>query len=333
MNKAVDIRPYQLMCLICRLGAEAGSNYYFNDELDRLDKVLQDDPNQPLTLRCNVESTFKFQNPGTELDTPEGELFNLRRDLTILQRLGLTPGGTYPATDLIRLFISNLKDCQDVCGALPNSPEVWQGCKFATTGNYERGLKKALNALTGIRSESQRAICKKETAEQLYKYEMLEIRPHHLLCMICFSSGKKVEELQPLEEDHLYEALEICQNNPDIPIKLIAGPCMICTPCHGFDPATNTCSAAFGMGLRDQKKDLDTLRALGLEYGAVLTAKELYNLIFDRIDNLTSICGFTTAYRTGPAWHICSGEGDLEGRPFFKQAKATGLNIPGVKKS
>jgi hypothetical protein len=33
---AIKIRPYQVMCLICRLGKENDSKYYFEDELDEL---------------------------------------------------------------------------------------------------------------------------------------------------------------------------------------------------------------------------------------------------------------------------------------------------------
>lgn len=332
MKNIINIRPYQIMCLICRLGKKKESDYYFVEELERLQEAIKADLNQPLLLRCNVESTFKFQNSGTELDTPEGELFNLRRDLTILQRLGLTPGSAFPATDLIRLFVNGLTECSDVCGAPQHHTEIWQGCKFATTGNYERGLKEVLSVLGGIRSKSQRITCKQETAPQMYQHEILEIRPHHLLCMICFLDGKTLEELQPIDEDHLYEALEICQKNPSIPIKLVAGPCMICPPCHGFDPDSGTCSAAFGMGLRDQKKDLDTLRQLGLKYGDVFPAVELYKLIFDRVENFTAICGFTNARRTGPAWTVCSGENDLEGRKCFYEGKKCGLHILGVTK-
>lgn len=332
-DNVTKIRPYQLMCLICRLGKEDNSNYFFEEELDALQQALKANLNQPLYLHCNVESTFNFQNPGNTLDTPEGNLFNSRRDLTILQRLGLTPGGTYPASDLLRLFINELKDCQDVCGAPPHAAEQWEGCKFALSGNYGRGLNDAIRKLTTIRSEAERAVCKQESALKMYEHRVLEIRPHHLLCVMCFSGDKQLNELRVLKEDHLYEALEIFQKNPNIPIKLVDGPCMICEPCYGFDICSRTCSAAFGMGLRDQKKDLDVLRLLGLKYGDILPAVELYKLIFDRIENFTAVCGFTTARRTGPAWHVCSGENDLTGRKAFYKAKSCGLHIPGIIKS
>jgi hypothetical protein len=323
MKSSINIRPYQLMCLICRLGKEDDSSYYFEEELNSLQQAIGNDFNQPLKLCCNVESTFSFQNPGNNLDTPESELFNLRRDLTILQRLGLTPGGEYPTLDLLRLITKEIIDCKDICGSPDNNTsKEWKGCRLACSGNYERGIEKAVRKLTLVRSENELKTCKRESAAEVYKQEILEIRPHHLLCMTCFASGKTIEELKPIEEDHLYEVLEICQKNPNIPIKLIAGPCMICTPCFGYNPRDNTCAAAFGMGLRDQKKDLDTLRLLGLKYGDTLSAAKIFNLIFEKIENLTSVCGFTTGIKTGPAWTICSIESDS-----FDKAKACGLNI------
>ena len=41
------------------------------------------DPKQPLTLRCNVDTVYRYQNPGHAEDTGEGELFNAKRDLDI----------------------------------------------------------------------------------------------------------------------------------------------------------------------------------------------------------------------------------------------------------
>ncbi len=142
MKTTINVRPYQIMCLICHLGKRDNSDYYFEEELNNLQKAIKADLNQPLALCCNVESTFNFQNPGKELNTPEGELFNLRRDLTILQRLGLTPGGVYPASDLLRLFMNELKECQDVCGAPPHVVKQWKGCKFAHLGSYSQSLVK-----------------------------------------------------------------------------------------------------------------------------------------------------------------------------------------------
>ena len=330
--KAFSIRPYQLMCLICRLGREGNTEYHFERHLDAIQKSIWDERDLPLRMVCNVESTFCFQNPGRAYDTPEGDLFNVRRDLTILQQLGLTPGAEYPATDLIRLMVREITSCENICQFKETTSPIWQGCKFAATGNYERGVRDALKKLVRTRSEEELATCKQQSADIFMNRKMLEIRPHHLLCMACFTGAKEGDAFKPIPNDHLYEAVIMCRRHPEMPIKLVAGPCMICEPCPGFHPDTGVCSADFGMGLRDQKKDLDTLQALGLAYGDVLPAAELFRRLFEKIKNLTHVCGFINARRTGPAWTICSGEGQLEGRQCYQDARSHGLSIPSVKK-
>ena len=46
------------------------------------------------------------------------------------------------------------------------------------------------------------------------------------------------------------------------------------------------------MALRDEKKDLDTLQLLGLKYDDVLPAHELLNLLYERIESTTQVCGY-----------------------------------------
>ena len=73
-----------------------------------------------------------------------------------------------------------------------------------------------------------------------------------------------------------------------------------------------------GCGLRDRLKDLNTLYVLGLESGAVLTARQVFDLIYDRIPDIRAICG-NPGNRT-PEWRECGGCSD--GR--FQAALALG---------
>ena len=303
-----EIRPYQILCFICRLGRKACEQYYFEDELDVLQSLIEKNPFCVLKLRCDVESTFRFQNPGDKLDTPEGKSFNLRRDLTILQRLGLLPGAEVPAIDLLRMITKGkfqIDNIAEICGSAICSAEIWQGCIFAETGNYQKGFERILPEFVLTRTLAEREACKKRTAKETDEAKLLRIRPHHLLCMSCFTGKDRPGEYEPILEDNLYEAVENCRNNPDLLIELIAGPCDICPPCHGYYPENSLCAAAFGMGLRDQKKDLDTLRLLGLDYGAKLTAKELFQLLYERIPDQKAVCAFAGDLESQPAWSIC----------------------------
>ena len=88
--------------------------------------------------------------------------------------------------------------------------------------------------------------------------------------MSCFHGGQ--EQLAPIAEDNLFEAIDAIQQRPEIPVTLIAGVCMICPPCGKYDPVNKLCVGGRSMALRDQKKDLDVLQKLGLKYGDTLPA-------------------------------------------------------------
>lgn len=319
-----EIRPYQFLCLLCRLGRREHEPYYFEEKLDELQQYFSSDRHCVLRLCCNVESTFRFQNPGEAYNTPEGRSFNLRRDLTILQRLGLLPGAEIPAGDLLRFVLrvgTGIDSTKDICGFSEVTGPTWHGCRYADSGNFERGRQIALETLAPGRSIAERQRCKKESAAMVTDSGHLRIRPHHLLCMSCFTSSCRPGEYQPILEDNLYEAVENCRNHPDVPIELIPGPCMICPPCSGYNPDSGLCDAAFGMGLRDQKKDLDTLQLLGLDYGAILPAWQLFQLVYARIPNQKRICAFNTDRQTQEAWSICgSARKSAEDNRYLKAA-------------
>lgn len=327
--RKMNVRPYELMCLICRYGRQSEDLYYFDKKLDMLQKVIQKDRYMPFMLRCNVESTFRFQNPGHRHDTPEGKLFNISRDLNIIQRLGLLPGSIIPAIDIIELFINSIGNTDSIC-SFGNDAVSCGSCKFAKSGNYERGIKTVCTSLIKLRPENELSVCKKNTSRKLYNKKCLNIRPHHLLCLACTAGDKKNEEFKYYKENHLFEIIEICRNNPNILIKLSHGPDMICAPCSGYSPHNGLCAKSFGIGLRDQKKDIDVLHAAGLNYGDIIPAYKLFNLLFARIFSTVQICGFSKPVKTGPAWRICGGENNLDGNPEYKKARNLGLMIPGV---
>lgn len=324
-SDSVEVRPYQLMCLVCRRGRSANEPYYFESRLDKLLAALRAMPNRPLMLRCNVSTVYAYQNPGRADDTPEGALFNDKRDLDIVQALGLVPGATRPALELINRLYREITTGRGICGYATGTAPEWRGCRYAASGNYERGHALGVAALLPPRSEKEKAAAKLASLAEMRRSARLLIRPHHLLCMTCFHKGKT--SLSPIVEDNLAEAIEIVQRNPDIPITLIEGPCMICPPCKQYDPKRNLCVGAIGMGLRDQKKDLDLLQRLGLSYGATLPARELFRLVYARIHSTRQICGYDDGKVRALDWTICGGP---EGSPNYIAGRAAGLGIRGL---
>ena len=317
----LPVRPYQLMCIVCRMGGGC-TNDLGDPRLTAILKAVRQDPKLPLTLRCSVDSVYRYQNPGHAEDTAEGELFNAKRDLDIVHKLGLVPGDTRPAVDMFARLLDKVPRARGICGYETNTSDTWRGCAQAGSGNYEKGHAMGLKAIIAPRDSQEMAQVKKTSAAAIYQAPVLRIRPHHLLCMSCFHGGK--EKLAPIAADNLFEAIDVIQKNPDIPVTLIAGVCMICPPCASYDPANKLCLGGRSMALRDQKKDLDVLQKLGLKYGDSLPARKLLELLYQRIPSTRDICAYGDGEVRAPEWSICGGA--LKDAPYQK-ARAARLGI------
>lgn len=313
---ALEVRPYQLLCVICRLG-EGRKDDLGDRRLTEILRIVRHDRKTPIRLRANVDMVYRYQNPGPADDTPEGALFNAKRDLDILQRLGLAPGDARPAVDMFERVLTNIPASQGICGDKAAASPTWRGCAKAASGAYEKGHAAGINAILPPRDKSEKAEFKKRTAAEAFAAKELRIRPHHLLCMSCFYGGRA--KLAPLVEDNLFEAVDAIQKNPRVPITLVPGCCMICPPCSHYDPPTNLCLGGRSMALRDQKKDLDTLHKLGLKYGDTLPAQELYALLFQKIASPMEICGYGDGKQTAPEWSICGSA--VKDAPYQKARK------------
>jgi hypothetical protein len=265
---------------------------------------------------------YRYQNPGHADDTHEGGLFNAKRDLDILQKLDLVPGDIRPAIDLFERLLTKIPQSRGICGYPTRTSDTWRGCAQAGRANYEKGRALGIQAIIPSRDPQEKAQSKRVSAAAIYQAQVLQIRPHHLLCMCCFHGGK--DKLAPIAEDNLFEAIDVIQKHPNIPLTLIAGVCMICPPCGQYDPKNKLCLGGRSMALRDQKKDLDVLQKLGLKYGDTLPARKLYQLVFERISSVREICAYGDGEARALEWSICSG---AEKENAFQKARAAGLGI------
>ncbi len=318
----LEVRPYQLMCVVCRIG-EGKTDDLGDARLTEILATVRADRKIPVTLRCNVDTVYRYQNPGPHEDTTEGGLFNAKRDLDIIQKLGLVPGDTRPAVDLFERLLANVVTTDGICGYETVTLETWRGCRRAASGHYEKGHALGIGAIMPPRDGQERAAFKERSVAAIYEATTLQIRPHHLMCMSCFY-GKRMENFAPIKEDNLFEAIDAIQKNPDIPVELVPGCCMICPPCSHYEPNTNLCLGGQSMALRDQKKDLDVLQKLGLKYGDKLSARRLLKRLYERIPSTRDICGYGDGEVRAPEWRIC---GDPEGNATYKKAREAKLGV------
>ncbi len=327
-SEFVELRPYQLMQIVARIGAGMGPDLGDAKLTDVL-RSVRADPLTPIRQRCNVDSIYRYQNPGPDDDTPQGALFNERRDLTILQKLGMVPGDARPAISLFYCLIERVETAQSVCGTPRPGSATWAGSAEATDGDYEKGRAMGLAAIIPPRPAEEMAQVKCESAAATLATDQLQLRPHHAMCMSCFYGRHKLQDkpLAPIDPDNLYEAIVAVQRDLELPVTLVRGPCMICPPCGLYDPKTGLCIGGRSMSLRDQKKDLDVLYRLDLAYGDTLPAGEYFRRLYAEIETTTEICGNENGVETAPEWSICCGPDGCAG---YVKAREDGLGIPGL---
>ncbi len=287
-RSALTLRPYQLLCMICSLGE--GAQLAMDDWLNRALETIQEIPDIPVTLQCNAGDVYFYQDSGTEQDTPEGAVYNRKRDLDILQRIDLAPGSTLPARTLLMRVLKCIDTVQGVCGYDTVTSESWQGCPKAEQGHYERGHEQGITGIIPPRREEAMADEKARSIEAILSAGEVTIRPHILMCAVCqYGSGVR----SPYAPDNLPEFVEMVLHvNADVPVTFAKGAdWMMCAPCPMRVPEINACVNVAGSGgLSNEKRDLDLLQKLGLTYGSTMPARELLQLLLERVPTTQAIC-------------------------------------------
>lgn len=264
--KPMTLRPYQLLCVVCSLGEEGNAASPQYAKCGQIRDAVRNNPDLPITLACHAGPLYAYQESGTKEDTPESEEFNRKRDLDVLQILGLAPGCTLPARALFKTLLMGLNTVSGLCAYQAVTGAAWKGCPKAASGNYERGCEKGIQALVPPRTEEEMAKEKTRSLEALRAASVVPVRPHILMCAVCqYGDGLR----PPYKEDNLPELLDLILNhNPDLLIRMAPGAdWMICAPCPGRNPALSCCTHVWGSGeLDSQHRDLSFLQKMGLKF-------------------------------------------------------------------
>jgi len=308
-NSSITLRPYQLLCTVCYLGEE--NHEPKSEKIKNILEKIRKNPDIPISLRCNVGDVYVYQDPGIEEDTSEGSEYNRKRDLDILQRLDMAPGETLPARILFHSLLKIIPTVSGICGYETITSDEWKGCPKAKSGFYEKGREIGINSIIPPRSKEEMAEEKEKSLEAMYSATEITIRPHILMCAVCqYGGGTR----PPLKEDNLPEFIEmILTKKPDISVKMAKqADWMMCAPCPARVPELNACVNGHGSGgLSNEKRDLDLLQKLGLTYGSAMPARDLYQLIFDRIPTTQDICKRQGNHFPSVRWSGC-GESNCE---------------------
>lgn len=314
----LTLRPYQLLCLVCRLGEER----WPDGRIAGILAAIRDEPDLPMTLRCNAGDVYLYQNPGVGEDTSEGADFNIKRDLDVLQRLDLAPGATLPARTLLMCLLRKIPTLAGLCGYEGVTSGDWRGCPRWQAACYERGHARGLEAIIPPRDPQQMARDKLTSVAAMRAADCLTIRPHVLMCCVCNYGGTE-GKCEPLAADNIVEFIQIVRERPQVPVKLARGAdWMICAPCPKRVAEVNACVNVEGSGgLSNEKRDADLLQALGLTYGSVLPARELYLLLFERVPTTMAICARDN-HRDSVWWDGCGEQNLTAGNAGYERGRA-----------
>ncbi len=292
-SERLAIEPRLLLCLACRKG---GGSTPYEDKVKQLQERIEQNPELHLTL------TGAFDEVGARTELfAEQTAAERRKDLDVLQRLGLCFTDTRSARDLLARIAQLIPDLTDICSYLPNQYGTWPECPLARQDYYKKGNQ----PLAWAQAPDVMARYKESSCRELAQADTIVIRAHHLLCVICYA-GSENNDI-PLPEDNLMEAWVRFRENPDLPVKLVEGPqeCCICPPCHGYVQDRGLCVAA--CHLRDRKKDLDFCVVTGTTPGQTYTARELYQRIATTLADNSPVCGYPDD--TSAEWTSCNSTG------------------------
>jgi len=163
--EVITIRPHILLCAVCQYGRGVRPPFKPDNLPEMIQHILKH-PDTPIKLVEGADWMMCAPCPGRvpELNAcghvlGSGGLSNQKRDLDMLQILGLTYGSTLPARQLYRLIFEKIPSTQPICKRENDCPSVWwDGCgeKNRAGGNpdYERGREMLLKQLVEGRGES-----------------------------------------------------------------------------------------------------------------------------------------------------------------------------------
>ncbi|MFA6108176.1 MAG: hypothetical protein WDA75_05330 [Candidatus Latescibacterota bacterium] len=300
---AVEIPARQLLGTVCVAGGAACPLLGSREEALAVLKLVKRDPAACIRLVSDADRvphyTMLQEGDYARIDL-EG-VRNRKRDLDVLQRLGLSPGDTRRARYLYELLLQRVETPAGICA---HDTPGWEGCPLARSGAYESVRARGWQDLVFDRPGEECATARRLSVDRIRSDPVLRIRPHHLMCMSCWYGATGGEGTR--DNDTLDEVYHRICRDPDAEIMLVEGNCEACHCCDGFHPESTRCVHAGGL-IRDYKKDLDVLQKIGLMPGDRMNARALLRLIYDRIASTTEVCGYGTGQATAQEWAVCSG--------------------------
>ncbi|MBT4823370.1 MAG: hypothetical protein HON70_47140, partial [Lentisphaerae bacterium] len=305
--------PYELLSVICTIGGQT-CPLVTPERASELTEVLRT-PSCRVRFVTDADAVphYRTRTPADWAAVDSEAVLNRKRDLDVLQRLGLAPGATVRSRYVVEWLFRKIETLVGVCCW---DTAGWEGCPLAGNGTYETVREIGAKAVVSIPDEAEVAQRNAQAAEEIEAADHLYVQAHILMCICCDYDGGRGGSKRGMDE--LYELRNKMIANPDIPVTLVEdGLCMACGSCDGYDVPSSRCVHQGGL-IRNFKKNLDAFQLLGLMPGDTLSAREFYRLLFEKIPSTKLVCSFQDGVVTSPAWTICGGP---DGHPGYERTR------------
>ena len=325
----MEVRGHWLLCAVCaRGGCKAPPPG--KAVIDRLLKFMWDYPFAPLRVKADLDvirahffDAYEGRKPGglpKDFAPRRDDYLWRRKDLEVCRVLGIIPNTTVQAYHVYKCLFDRQPTLEGICRTGSPASADWPECRFARRGYYEKiassDVKGGFGEQTRLGEKmigrgrwamvrprtraAMREAKKRSAAFILHQAKRLYIRPSHCLCILC--NTHRNPERPPLNEDNLIELYRRMTAEPDIPVTLTEGCCMVCDPCNVYHAGEHLC---YHGHIKSALRDLMMLERLGLKPGATLPARELYRRIYERIRGFMDICGWRDGSNTALWWAPC----------------------------
>ena len=287
----LTVRPGELMCLVCRLGACRGTALR-DKRLKAILDAARKRPRTPVRLLC-------YDELGDDVDallSDKDSHVEILKDRELLKKIMFDrhnrpiANGPVPLAKILMRVVETVENPDGLCHYEATRSEGWKPCPHTKSGDYARGRAKARKLLRSFlpeyyHSDSEFKRLKRESVRDAYKARGLRIYPSHLLYIVAhYGIDLEVGHDRPLAVDNMMEMGVAMRRNPEIPVTVVDRDCMLCPPCPSYDKPTGLCDIHcqnpppkeyFG------ENQLRLLRDWGLRLRDTLPAAKLMRRLFD----------------------------------------------------
>jgi len=143
--KTLSVRAHHFLCMICFVGGTHSNAPIDEDNLYEVWQRILKDPEIPVTV-LEGPGECVICPPCYAFDTDSGlcsiacSLRDRKKDLDVFAKIGMIPGETHSAKEILQRIYKNIKNIEGLCAFEERRGFEWKSCFTHKMGTFERGM-------------------------------------------------------------------------------------------------------------------------------------------------------------------------------------------------